>query len=86
MVIAPGFNGLVHRNMCVCVAQGLMREVVAVLPDEAAGEGRSLLLQVRRLRRRRSVVYLRGQGAIPIVPPSPPPLFTSLVSIILLLL
>lgn len=50
MVIAPEFNGPVHRNMCVCVAQGLMREVVVVLPaDKAVGEGRSLL-QVRRRR------------------------------------
>jgi len=40
-----------YTEICVYVAQGLMREVVVVLPeDEEVGEGRSLL-QVRRRRR-----------------------------------
>lgn len=72
----------------VCVAQGLMRKVVAVLPDEAAtaaaGEGRSL--QERRLRHRRRSRRLHGQGAIPSCRRRHLHyVFTSLVSIILLL-
>lgn len=63
-----------------------MRKVVAVLPDEAAaGEGRSL--QERRLRhRRRRSRHLHGQGAIPSCRRRHLHyVFTSLVSIILLL-
>lgn len=73
----------------VCVAQGLMREVVAVLPDEAAAAGEGRSLQERRLRhhrRRRRSRCLHGQGAIPSCRRRHLHyVFTSLVSIILLL-
>jgi len=48
----------------VCVAQGLMREVVAVLAaDEAESEGRSLLQEHRRRSRRTCTDKVRSHRA-----------------------